>query len=395
MAILGGFRARDLPEAGTYEALRRALTHGRQDCRLLHAAASESAQTPEGLRTGANLFGPGHSPVMTSSTTSVARIREVCSVLLHDAAFVAASMSVVDSRHRLFRDGIENLGDPAVLATFDHNYTMTPANELALKDEFLRDAEHVDCIALPVCGLGFPNYGHFLYDGLPAVFLQAQLLSDLPLRIVGQRLSAWQQAILDALGLSPRYMEVRGPIVFRHVLTSTLTALHVSYPTSFIRPMFDFLRFRSGASSSLARRVFLTRGGHDDRRRLRNRTAVEATLAGLGFAIVRPDRLSFDEQIALCAGATFVIAETGAAMANIGFCHPGTKILEIQPERFVEGWARGMCLMFGHRWHLYVAKVDSEPLTDATGRSLDPNQHFAYDIDPLDLSRAVSAIDKV
>ncbi len=68
--------------------------------------------------------------------------------------------------------------------------------------------------------------------------------------------------------------------------------------------------------------------------------------------------MSVAEQAAAMAEARFVIGESGAAMANVGFCPQGATVLELQPERFVEGWTRGMCFHLGHRWHLYLARVE-------------------------------------
>ena len=395
MRPLGLFRAADLPALPDIAALRTALCAADgQDAAFCHAPAGSVAHTPQGLEPRRTVFGPGQSPVMTASPVSLSPSRAVVSVALRDALFVPTSMTVVDRAGRLFRDGIDNIPDPAALATLDGHYARDADGALCLTDAATAGAAFVDCVALPVCGLGFPNYGHFLFDGLPAVLLHAQLFPDLPWRVVGQALAPWQHAILDALGLAQRYLALSGPTRFRRVLASTLLAMHVSYPTAFIRPVFDLLRFRAGAAAAGApRRVFLSRAGHDDRRRLRNRPAVEAAMELLGFTVLQPGRASFAGQMAAMAGAAIVVGESGAAMANLGFCPPGATVLEIQPERFVEGWTRGMCFQLGHRWHVYFAKVDSPPHADAAGRPLDPTQHFDYDIDPLDLMVAVQAIE--
>jgi len=394
MPVLTGFRGGDLPDVVDMQQLRLALSGEGCDCRYLHAASAMVAHTPEGLQAGVNVFGPGSSPVMTSSATSMAHMREVSSILLHDATFVSSSMTVVDQHNRLFLDGVDNVGDPIALAGFDPNYERTERGDLALKEDCFRRTEDADCIALPVCGIGFHNYGHFLYDGLPAVFLHAQLFPDLPLRIVGQKLAPWQESILAALELSDIYMEVRGQVTFRRLLASTLMSLHVSYPTPFVRPLFDMMRFRFGARGNGPAKVFMSRAHHQARRQLRNREAVETMLTAHGFTVVRMDELSVPEQAAIVGSAKFIVAESGAAMANIGFCQPGTKVLELQPERFVEGWTRGMCKMFSHRWHVYFARVDSEPVIDAAGQQLNPKQHFSFEIDLADLALAVDTIDK-
>ena len=184
-------------------------------------------------------------------------------------------------------------------------------------------------------------------------------------------------------------LQVDRPTAFRRILGSTLLAMHVSYPTQFVRPLFDLLRFRAGVPAADApRKLFLSRAGHDATRHLRNRPAVEQAMQVLGFAVVQPDRLTFDQQVGLMGGARIVVGETGAAMANIGFCPSGAKVLELQPECFPESWIRGACVQFGHRWHLYVPRVSEPPSPGAA----EPRR-FAYEIDPLDLMTAVARIE--
>ena len=394
MPILGSFRASDLAPVDDFEALDAALRTGtREDCAFIHAPRSGVAHTPAGLVRGVNLFGPGISPEMTATSGSIGRMREVTSVVLNDARFVASSMSVIDSRDRVFLDGIDNLGGADALAGYDPHYGRDADGALRLDDGFAARAAYIDCVALPVCGPGLPNYGHFLYDGLCAVWLHAQLLRDRPLRVVGQPLLPWQREILAAVGLESLYLEVTGPVVFRKLLTTTLLSLHVSYPTAFVRPLFDLMRFRFGTAASPLRRVFFSRAADVGRRVLRNRPEIEGRMRDLGFEVIHPERLSFRDQVRVMAEAAFVVGESGAAMANLGFCTPGTRVLEIQPERFVEGWTRGMCFQFAHRWHVYFAKVDSAPVVGSDGTPQDPSQVFSYVVDAAELARAVEAID--
>ena len=394
MLALSTFRASDLPAVDNFEALVAALEPDiREDCAFMHAPRSGVAHTPAGLRRGINLFGPGVSAEMTATPGSIGRMREVASVVLNDARFVASSMSVIDRRDRVFLDGVDNLGGAQALAGFDPHYTRDAVGSLGLEGDFVGRTTHIDCLALPVCGPGLPNYGHFLYDGLCAAWLHVQLLADRPLRIVGQPLLPWQRDILAAVGLERHYLEVTGPVVFRKLLATTLLSLHVSYPTGFVRPLFDLLRFRFGAAGPARRRVFFSRAHDTARRVLRNRDEIEARMTELGFEVARPEQLPFREQVRLMGEAAFVAGESGAAMANLGFCPPGTRVLEIQPDRFVEGWTRGMCFQFAHRWHVYFAHVDSAPVAAADGTSQDPNQVFSFAVDAADLARAVEAID--
>jgi len=66
-------------------------------------------------------------------------------------------------------------------------------------------------------------------------------------------------------------------------------------------------------------------------RRVANEDEVETFVRGAGFEIHVMENLTTAEQIELFRHAAFVIAVHGAAMANLMFCPPGTKIIEIAP----------------------------------------------------------------
>lgn len=75
------------------------------------------------------------------------------------------------------------------------------------------------------------------------------------------------------------------------------------------------------------KRLFIKRrnGG----RQLLYEDAIEQALQPFGFRAVEPEKLPLHQQIALFDQAEVVIAPHGAGLANIIFCRPGTKILEI------------------------------------------------------------------
>tara|TARA_Y100000590_G_C15707789_1_gene1009263 strand:+ start:617 stop:1651 length:1035 start_codon:yes stop_codon:yes gene_type:complete len=50
-----------------------------------------------------------------------------------------------------------------------------------------------------------------------------------------------------------------------------------------------------------------------------------------GFRIIDPNRYEIVEQIELFSSAELIISPTGSGLANIIFCKPGTKIIEIRP----------------------------------------------------------------
>jgi capsular polysaccharide biosynthesis protein len=70
------------------------------------------------------------------------------------------------------------------------------------------------------------------------------------------------------------------------------------------------------------------------RRRVANEAALWAKLDGLGFAKIALEELSWAEQIAACRRARVVVAPHGAGLANLAFCAPGTRVVELVNRRY-------------------------------------------------------------
>lgn len=73
------------------------------------------------------------------------------------------------------------------------------------------------------------------------------------------------------------------------------------------------------------KRIFLDRSGNH--RGLLNRQEVTETLEANGFKIVRPEKMLFEEQVKLFRNAEIIVAPSGAALSNIIFCKPKTKVV--------------------------------------------------------------------
>ncbi len=299
---------------------------------------------------------------------------------MNDGIYSGNSLSILNSNFRLFASGIENVSPIERLASYDPVYR-SDGDALYLNPDVPYTSTKLDGVLIPVCAAGAPNYGHYLFDGLGVAFMLAKLLPPGMVRLAGQGLKGWQKQIIDALGLSDVYVEVRGPVRFRKMVASTTLALHVTYPTAFARPVFDFMRFRFGSRERPRRNLFVSRRGMDHRF-FANRDEIEILASSLGFDVVQPEQLPVADQVRLFASAKVVVGEAGAALANIGFCHPGTSVLEIQTAAFGDSWIRATCRIFGHRWHLFRA----ENIPPHTG------QQMAFRVDPLEFRNAATAV---
>jgi capsular polysaccharide biosynthesis protein len=89
--------------------------------------------------------------------------------------------------------------------------------------------------------------------------------------------------------------------------------------------------------------------------------ALEAALKARGFTIVRAERLSPAEQIALMRGAELVVGATGAGLANALFAPERAKVFEILPENFANWWLRNLVHLAGGDWYGYFCPAPTDP----------------------------------
>lgn len=73
------------------------------------------------------------------------------------------------------------------------------------------------------------------------------------------------------------------------------------------------------------RKIFIKR--NSGIRNITNAREVAELLVARGFEVVEPEHLTFAQQVVLFSNADIVIGATGAALANLVFCKPTTKII--------------------------------------------------------------------
>ena len=381
------FRAADLPQVGAFaDVLSRARDRDATDGAYVHAAAVPLSLVEGGMEVGRNLFGPGTCDASLREPAGL--MRGVSTAALHDVVFSARAATVHSVARGLFEPSTQLVapdGKLAPVARLEPFYRLEEDGRLRIDEGRAAVPTH-DVLAVPVCGAGFNNYGHFLYDGLPAALQYRAALGDAPIRLVGGRLGEWQRSLLDMLGMLDLYQEVLEPARFTRMLATDLLSLHVPFPTRFVRPVFDALRLRmGGAVARGSRTVMLSRRADPGAALLTNRAEVEQALTAMGVQVVAADALTIPQRIAVAASARVVVGEAGTAMADIGYCDPGASVLEIQQQGAPHGWTRGACRMMGLRWHLFVAEPDMTPDSPAPPQG-------AYRIDVPALLDAVRTI---
>lgn len=191
------------------------------------------------------------------------------------------------------------------------------------------------------------NYGHFLMEMLPMAYVGAKCVPyEKPMYLIHTAPPPSQDVMfrsLRLLGVDLNDVIVQGshePMYFDDLLVVRGLTKHGTYlsPLSVTaigkmaeRTVLEFSTMPGRGSDRLfVRRVPGWRRGRD----LHNEKAISERLSACGFVTIEPGSMSLDHQIALFSRAKHVVGVTGAAMTNIAFCNPGTKVTMLVPGTF-------------------------------------------------------------
>lgn len=106
-------------------------------------------------------------------------------------------------------------------------------------------------------------------------------------------------------------------------LASYCSDQHIKYLQS------TFLPLINSASNNFGEKIFISRKDSHNGRHIQNEDQIFALFKEMGFQKYCLTELSMIEQVAVFHNAKIIIAAHGAALANLIFCKPKTKLLEV------------------------------------------------------------------
>jgi hypothetical protein len=264
----------------------------------------------------------------TSDTPRIGRLRSRLTL------WRAADKTVLLAR------GLEGIIVDGQGAWKDHEFLLAPRRLANGAAAALLRKPPAEIIENPVCVFYNPNlqnYYHWMVEALPALHILAPFLPAGTSLLLPPTLAEFNardeigfdhREVLTSLGFGNiPVTQATAPAVFARDAIWLHTYSLAEIPASLLRSFRDrALALHKPAAQE--GRIYLKRRHN---RRVANADAVEALLTTQGFVPVYPEDLTQAEQIALFASARFVIAPHGAGLANLLFCQPGTRVLEISP----------------------------------------------------------------
>jgi len=273
-----------------------------------------------------------------------------------------------------------------------------PAPYLSQVDEYLKNIDNADFgevyeskMDRPVLMIEQPglfNYGHWLVEMFPKVW---PLLEDIVSGNIGicipaqYRNSKIINGTLSHIGVFDKSIDWVDIHRYPDILTKVRRALYIS-PLSmhpgYISPWsVDVVnRLASDIPAGFQNKIFVSRKDATVRH-LTNEDEVYAALEPLGYVRVFVGGMSFAEQVKCFKGASEIVGVYGASLTNTIFCEPGTKVLHICPNNYIDHFYYDIASIKQHAyWHF----------NGITGE----NANFLYDDFKVDIGIFGNVLEK-
>jgi Glycosyltransferase 61 len=211
-------------------------------------------------------------------------------------------------------------------------------------------------IAIGVTPEASGNYYHWLLDLVPRVLLlkhAAQNFSNYDALLLNGSRANYEREILAALGVPPekiRYVDSRERF---QIASAVFPSMDINVIAPWKVHALRDLPF-SGKQNQ-HRRLFLSRA-RVAVRRIANENEISEVLRHRNFEIVEAENLSWREQADLFAGASVIVAPHGAALANIVFCKPGARVVEISTRAGYRDWYWQLAAVAGLSYEVMEAQ---------------------------------------
>jgi capsular polysaccharide biosynthesis protein len=217
------------------------------------------------------------------------------------------------------------------------------------------------------------GYGHWLLDELPRL-LALHAAGDLAdaATILAHAGSEPAVTSFGRLGIAGRALAAGRATFF--AAGPLIVPSYVGRP-GFPRPeglaaLRDFAAGLGRDTAGAGEKIYVSRAGAR-RRRVVGEEALRAALEARGFATVRLEERSWAEQIALFRAARVVVAPHGAGLANLVFCAPGTRVVELFARDYVNPCYWRVAALSGLDYRPVVAAGPGAPREERTVNGTD------------------------
>lgn len=207
------------------------------------------------------------------------------------------------------------------------------------------------------------GYGHWLLDELPRLLMLPRGQAD---TLIAHGTQPYSRIALAQYGWTGAVLEAGRSTHFQceQLIVPSLAGTVVQPTPHALELITEFTAGFPASASPFGERLYLTRE-KARRRRVTNEAELWAGLQALGFAKIRPEELTWPEQINAFRHARVVVGPHGAGLANLAFCRPGTRVVELFNRAYVPGGFWRLAALRGLDYRPVVS-AGTEPLAQTT-----------------------------
>ena len=201
----------------------------------------------------------------------------------------------------------------------------------------IRPPVHLPGVSAVVATALGSGYAHWLLDELPRLIALAREGRTCD-RLIVHAATPLSREALGRFQVAPEILEPRR---YSHYQCDQLIVPSLigqpGCPTSrVVQLLAEFTSAQREASRPGRELIYLSRA-NARRRRVMNEAELEPWLTARGFVKVCTEELPWAEQIAVFRHAKVIVAPHGAGLANLVFCRPGTRVIELFNRAYVNG----------------------------------------------------------
>jgi len=213
-----------------------------------------------------------------------------------------------------------------------------------------------------ICHAYHRNYVHWVTDCLPFLLPWLTLLQQGRLAVLmPPLLGAWQRRTLELLGVpASAVIEAPEPSVLcddmivpgLRIANGPNPRICIPQPAPDVRETIRILRCAARHETGIEQPeyIYVSRRGLKSFRTMSNEEDVEWAMSRLGFAVIHPDELTFDQQVTYFARARVVAGPHGAGLNNAVFAPTECLVVDIFPDTWSPMWMLRETQLFGQHY---------------------------------------------
>lgn len=302
------------------------------------------------------------------------------------SVFAEAKLYFLTRARIVGREGVVVSRDNRVIREFTYPPQAQAWGELScFREARFRKAQKVIGWYATVNYRASTNYFHWMLECLPRMSLLEKFVPILDGVVVSESIMPFHRESLALLGVDPSKLiacSATTNIEFEYLFVPKYFArdnpprwLHQWFKAKFLGPDIDEL------SKSARRKLYISRADAGTRRCL-NDDELYGHLAPLGFERIVLTGMAFKEQATLFFAADTIVAHHGAGLANMVFCRPDTRLLEIFSKHWLAPCFFALSKSIGIAYDHLIAEADSRPehLAGVDATVLDFEKAHSYSV---------------